>query len=239
MWENLEQYSDQVREMSWWWNKARSEIVYTCMKNIVLTGGRVLDIGAGYGSMSMILKEYGDVTAIEPSPAAAAFLQESMRITTYCGDLNSFQDSSQFHIVACLDVLEHIEDDCQALLRISSLINDGGFLVLTVPAYMFLWSKHDELNHHYRRYTKKELVDKLPSNCIIRKVTYYNTLLFPAAVIDKLFLSKQKASQSLKPNKIINEILYIVFSMEKYILRWTNLPVGVSILLIAQIKHTN
>jgi hypothetical protein len=136
--------------------------------------------------------------------------------------------------VTCLDVIEHMMDDNKAMMKIGSLIDDCGFLVLTVPAYMCLWSAHDVLNHHYRRYTKKELLGKLPGDLAVRKITYFNTLLLPAAILDKVLFARKKASYSLKPNKLVNKILYSIFSIEKYLLKWIDLPFGVSILLIAQ-----
>lgn len=236
MWEEFGKHSDQIREMNWWWNKARSEIVDSCLSRILKTKGNILDIGAGFGSMSVVLKKYGEVTAIEPSASAAAFLRDSLKLTTYTGDFDSFQSNDKFDLIACLDVLEHIDKDRQALLKIESLLNDNGILVVTVPAYMFLWSIHDDLNHHYRRYTKKGLIRILPDSFNIRKITYYNTIMFPAAIIDKLLLSRNKTSYSLKPHKFMDRILYKVFLIEKYILKRCDFPFGVSILVIAQKK---
>jgi len=116
----------------------------------------------------------------------------------------------------------------------AALVNDKGFLILTVPANKFLWNRHDEINHHYRRYSKKELMKIIPPDLSIKKVSYFNTLLFPMAILDKLVFSKNKRSYSFNPNPAVNGILYRIFSAEKSMVRFFNLPFGVSILLIAE-----
>ncbi len=136
--------------------------------------------------------------------------------------------------MACFDVLEHIEDDKEALSKMASLLNDKGLLVLTVPAYKFLWSRHDVVNYHYRRYNKYSLINKMPNSLIIKRASYFNTLLFPLALLDKTIISKNGKSYSMNPNKLVNSLLYKIFVVEKIILRHCNLPFGVSILLIAE-----
>lgn len=234
MWEELGATHNQRADATWWWNNARSGIVYECMKKVVTKRLSILDIGSGYGDMITTLTKLGTVTAIEPYDDAAAYLQTHLKIKTFNTTFESFSDTEQYDLISCFDVLEHIADDKKSLLKMETLIKERGLLVLTVPAYKFLWSKHDKLNHHYRRYSIEELKNKIPKNLIVRKATYFNSLLFPAAIIDKIFLTKDKPSYALNPNKIINRLLYTIFSFEKYILRFADLPFGVSILLIAE-----
>ena len=208
------------------------------MKQFVSGHVKILEIGAGRGRMTSMLSDFGSVKAIEPYPDAALYLQNDLRIDTFCGTLESYRGTEKFDLVTCFDALEHIEDDEKALSKMEGLVKDRGFLILTVPAYMFLWNRHDEVNHHYRRYARKELLRKLPRSLVIRKASYFNTLLFPLAVLDKLVLAKNSKSHSLDPNRTVNAILYRVFSLEKPILRFVNLPFGVSILLIAQKEGT-
>jgi 2-polyprenyl-3-methyl-5-hydroxy-6-metoxy-1,4-benzoquinol methylase len=215
------------------------EIVHECMTRLVSRDMNILEIGAGRGRMSSMLSNFGSVKAIEPYPDAASYLQNDLGIETYNGTLESFAGTEEFDLVTCFDALEHIADDEKALSKMEALVKDKGFLMLTVPAYMFLWNRHDEVNHHYRRYGRRELLRKLPRSLVIRKASYFNTLLFPMAVLDKLVLARNRKSHSLDPNKAINAILYRVFSLEKSILRFTDLPFGVSILLIAQKRATH
>ena len=225
------------QDANWWWGKARMEIVHECMEKVVWRDMNILEIGAGFGGMTGMLSNFGLVTALEPYSEAASYLQNKLKVKTYHGTLESFAETEKYDLVTCFDALEHIEDDGEALSKMEALVNDKGFLVLTVPAYMFLWNRHDEINHHYRRYGRKELIKKIPRNFIIRKVSYFNTLLFPMAILDKLLFAKNKRSYSLNPNKLINSILYKIFSTEKILLRFINLPFGVSILLIAEKRN--
>jgi 2-polyprenyl-3-methyl-5-hydroxy-6-metoxy-1,4-benzoquinol methylase len=233
VWENKEAFNEDVKDTNWWWGKARMEIVSNCMKNIVSRNMNILEIGAGYGRMTTMLSNYGCVKAIEPYPEAVDYLHE-LGVNTYQGTFESFNESDKYGLVACFDVLEHIKDDKGALSKMESLIKDSGFLVITVPAYKFLWNRHDKMNDHYRRYTKNSLLKILPANLIVRRISYYNTLLFPLAVLDKLVLTKNRRSYSFNPSKIVNDVLYNIFVMEKKIMNYCNLPFGVSILLIAE-----
>lgn len=235
MWENREAFNEDVKDTNWWWGKARMEIVSNCMKDIVSHNINILEVGAGYGRMTTMLSNFGCVKAIEPYPDAVNYLQE-LGVDTYQGTLETFNDSNKYGLVVCFDVLEHIADDKEALLKMSSFLEDKGFLVITVPAYKYLWNRHDKMNNHFRRYTKGGLLNILPDNLVVKRISYYNTLLFPLAVLDKLVLTKNKRSYSFNPSKIVNDALYNIFVMEKNILRYCNLPFGVSILLIAEKK---
>ncbi len=239
MWEEKDAFHSKEQDANWWWGRARLEIVNACMKKVVSRDMNILEIGAGFGGMTSMLSNFGSVTAIEPYSEAASYSQNKLKIITYHCTLESFTETEKYDLVTCFDALEHIEDDRKALSKMEALVNDKGFLVLTVPACMFLWNRHDEINHHYRRYSTKELIKKLPRNFVIRKVSYFNTLLFPMAILDKLLFAKNKRSYALNPNKLVNSILYKIFSTEKSLLQFTNLPFGISILLIAEKRNSH
>ena len=233
MWQNKEAFNEDATDANWWWGKARMEIVFACMKDIVPQNANILEVGAGYGRMTMMLSQFGMVKAIEPYQEAVNYLQK-LGINTYQGTLESFNEPDKYDLVACFDVLEHIINDKEAIFKIESLIKDNGFLILTVPAYNFLWNRHDRMNNHYRRYTKGNLLKIIPDNLVVKRISYFNTLLFPLAVVDKLVFTKNRRSYSFNPNKLINNMLYNVFALEKQLLKHCNLSFGVSILLIAE-----
>jgi SAM-dependent methyltransferase len=237
MWEQRDAFHSKGEDLNWWWGRARMEILHGCMNRVVSRNMNILEIGAGFGRMTSMLSGFGSVKAIEPYAEAASYLQNDLGIETYCGTMESYAGTEQFDLVTCFDALEHVADDEKALSKMEALVKDGGFLILSVPAYMFLWNRHDEVNHHYRRYNRKELLRKLPGSLVVRKASYFNTLLFPIAILDRLVLARNRKSYSLDPNKSINGILYRVFSIEKSILRFTDLPFGVSILLIAEKRN--
>jgi len=239
MWDEKDAFHKKEQGEKWWWESARREIVQGRMKEIITGDMNILEIGAGYGGMTGMLSGFGTVNAIEPYADAASYLQSNLKVSTYQGTFESFTGAESYDLVTCFDVLEHIEDDKRALIKMAALVNDQGYLVLTVPAYKFLWNRHDEINHHYRRYSKKELIRKIPRGLQIKKVSYFNTLLFPMAILDKLVLSRNKRSSSFNPNPAVNGILHRIFSAEKTILRFLDFPFGVSILLIAQKQYAS
>jgi hypothetical protein len=110
--------------------------------------------------------------------------------------------------------------------------------MITVPAYMSLWSHFDELNEHKRRYTLNELHKKLlMAGFEIEKISYYNTLLFPIVyIVRKLnnLLGRNGSSDIDMPSSMMNSILKTIFGFEKLILRYCNMPFGVSILAVVK-----
>jgi len=112
-----------------------------------------------------------------------------------------------------------------------------GIMILTVPAYKWLWSKHDELNHHFRRYTKKELNKLFDDKYLILKSSYFNFFLFPIALLSRLIdkIRKRSSQNFLNlPNLFINKILFKIFKYESKLLRIFNLPFGLSILIVVK-----
>jgi hypothetical protein len=143
--------------------------------------------------------------------------------------------------VCFFDVLEHLDDDVAALRAASSRLNPGGLIFATVPAYQWLWSSHDVINHHRRRYTASSLLSSLDHARLEAIVLgYYNSRLFPLAVTKRLMDRKRNgALESLLPvpAQPLNELLYRVFRSEKK--RLTGQPArpfsfGLSLVLVAK-----
>jgi 2-polyprenyl-3-methyl-5-hydroxy-6-metoxy-1,4-benzoquinol methylase len=237
MWDEIGAFHRQGQDEKWWWTKARSEIVCECLKRVVPCKIEILEIGAGYGAMTDMLQKFGTVTAVEPYADAVSYLKDTFNMEAFQDTLETYTGTEEYDLVSCFDVLEHVEDEQRALDKIESLIKDNGLLILTVPAYMSLWSKQDEIDHHFRRYSRKELINVISQYFTIKRATYFNTLLFPVAVIDKLLFARKKRSYSLEPNRFVNSILYAIFSVERFIAPLINLPFGVSILVIAEKKQ--
>ena len=150
-----------------------------------------------------------------------------------------------FQLVLMLDILEHIDDHQRILREAYATVRDNGYLLISVPAYRFLWGVQDILSHHKRRYTGgevRELVQE--SGFSIRRLTYFNTLLFPIIASVRLLRrgqikggngvgSGQSDFAMTKPG-FLNELLLKIFSSEKWWLRWVDFPFGTSILCLAQ-----
>jgi 2-polyprenyl-3-methyl-5-hydroxy-6-metoxy-1,4-benzoquinol methylase len=201
---------------------------------------RILDIGCGSGLMLNALEEKGQTYGLDMSNDAIRFSKEIFTGEVRKGllpDEISYEENF-FDLITALDVIEHVDRDVDALEVIHSRLAMGGKAVITVPAYMFLWTSFDVANEHKRRYTLKELNVKLiQAGFSVEKISYYNTLLFPPVLVVRMLnnlLNRDGASDVDMPSKLINFILMKIFGFEKYILRFVNFPFGVSILAVVR-----
>lgn len=224
-----------------WWFVARREIVARVLHSVALPkDSNILDAGCGTGGNLAMLKAFGEVVGLEMNQAAMNVARARNVCRVHWGVLPNvvpFQNR-QFDLVILLDVLEHVDDHLHALKAIERILKPGGRIVITVPAFQFLWSEHDNRHHHQRRYTKRELTQVLlESGLKPMQVTYYNMLLFPliAAIrIAKNIFGMRDMDDAL-PAAWLNKILYSIFVNERYLItRCTSLPFGVSLLAVAQ-----
>ncbi len=225
-----------------WWFKARLEIIRTQVKKIA--NGRndlsILNIGIATGATSVMLEEFGKVKSVEYDTDCYAFVKERLNIDLEQGSILElrFEDES-YDLVCAFDVIEHVENDKLAASEMMRVCKKGGDVFVTVPAFQFLWSHHDVVNQHFRRYTRKELNALFPG---IKPVftTYINTLLFfPISFIrlmSKLIPFKREGSGSdfgLIKSDFLNTLFYQVFLSENTLLKSRiDLPLGVSVLSI-------
>jgi len=231
----------EIQQKHWWFVVKKSIVLDTIRRSRPpATPISNLDIGCGAGLMLDALAKRGTTCGMDMSDEAIRFSQEIFKGTIKKGSLPDDvpYDAESFSLITALDVIEHVEEDVAALQRIRSLLVRDGVAVITVPAYMFLWSGHDVINEHKRRYTAKELVSKLSAaGFVIEQVSYFNTLLFPVAyAVRKLnnILGRDGASDVDMPASVLNWILTIIFGLEKYLLRYIRLPFGVSILAVVR-----
>jgi len=143
-----------------WWYRGRRTVLDGVIANLGLPGSaRILDAGCGSGRNMVELSRYGRVTGIELSETSVALARQRNAGEVISGSLLEMpfaQDS--FDLAVTLDVIEHLEDDLAALRELRRTVAPGGALLVTVPAYQWLWSGHDEINHHFRRYTRNSLM---------------------------------------------------------------------------------
>ena len=225
-----------------WWFVSKKKIVLDFINRYVRAKGdhKILDIGCGSGLMLNALEQMGDTYGMDMSDDAINFSKEIFSGTVKKGMLpdNIPYDNEYFSLVVALDVIEHVDDDRASLAAIRSHIADGGQAVISVPACMFLWSEHDELNEHKRRYTLEELKMKLiDAGFTIEKISYFNTFLFPLISLVRMInnLLKRKGGSDVDlPHPAVNYILEKVFSLEKYFLRIMNFPIGVSVIAVVR-----
>ena len=225
-----------------WWFVTRKNIVLDFIDRYLSKGDqkKILDIGCGSGLMLNALQEVGQTYGMDVSDEAISFSKEIFNGRVEKGALPDqlpYQENF-FDLITALDVIEHIDNDVDSIGALRSLLAPGGKCVFTVPAYMFLWSPHDDINQHKRRYTLPELKDKLvQSGFTVEKISYYNTFLFPVVFLIRMLnnlLKRDGASDLDMPGSAMNFILKKIFGTEKYLLRYLNLPFGVSVIAVVR-----
>ena len=225
-----------------WWFVTKKEIVLDTINIYLRKNGdiKVLDIGCGSGLMLNALENIGQPFGMDMSDEAINFSKEIFKGRVEKGVLPDQipYEEDFFDLITVLDVIEHVDRDIDSLKAIRSRLVSGGKAVITVPAYMFLWSSFDELNEHKRRYTLSELNSKLvQAGFTVEKISYFNTLLFPAVFVVRMLnnlLKRDGASDVEMPSRPMNYILEKIFGIEKYLLRFVSLPFGVSILAVVR-----
>ena len=218
-----------------WWFKSRRKIFRQILKAINLNNPVVLDYGCGAGANLTLLKKISqNIDAYEPNEEMHSLIQSEYKVNIIK------KLKKKYDLIIITDVLEHIENDKSELQNIADHLNKSGYILITVPAYQFLYSSKDELLHHFRRYNKKTLINIFPKEVYVKKISYFNSFLFiPIAII--IIITKILNIQFLDlseepPNKFINYLLYKIFSFERYLLSRFNFQFGVSILAILKKK---
>jgi SAM-dependent methyltransferase len=144
---------------------------------------------------------------------------------------------TSFDLIAALDVIEHLDEDGKSITALRKLLKPGGFLLATVPAHPWMWSQHDALHHHKRRYRKADFLGLIDAAGLsVCKASYFNSALFPAIALARLGKLSERAAvaDDALPSEGVNNLLEKIFGAEKFALRHMNLPVGVSLLVISR-----
>jgi len=228
-----------------WWYVTRRLILKSICDNYIKSKKklRILEIGCGSGGNLDFLSQYGEVHAMETDDFAIKNAKSKKICEVRKGMLpNNIPYDKSFDIICLFDVLEHIQDDKLSLQAIDKYLNNNGKIILTVPAYMFLWSGHDEASHHKRRYTKSQIRTLLDSTGFKKCYgSYYFSILFivlaPIRLIQRFFKNNNANHDIRKENRFLNYLLIKLFSIESKILRYFPLPFGVSIVTIASKKN--
>lgn len=225
-----------------WWYLGRRRILQALIERLALPPGpEILEAGCGTGGNLAMLSGFGRVSGFEPdSFALDAARRRRPDVELKPGSLpGGVPFTGPFDMVCAFDVIEHVERDSESLRVLHDALKPGGYALFTVPAFMFLWSRHDETHHHFRRYTVPAFRALLAgAGFEVAFISYYNSLLFPAIALmrfAKTVLRREDVPDEKMPRwKAMNALLAFIFSSERHILKRVRLPAGVSIVAVCR-----
>lgn len=228
-------------EISHWWYKVRRKIIHDLVKKYFPNKNNleILDVGCGTGALMMEVNKYGNVQGIDVSSLAIDFCKSrGIKKVSLGGATNIGHPDNTFDLAFALDVLEHVEDDKGGIREMYRVLKPGGLAIIFVPAFMFMWGENDILCMHYRRYTLRELKNKLTEGGFeIVRSSYFNTFLFgPIAllrVVARLLGIKIKSDLKLG-NPFLDYLFYKIFLLESFFLKYFNFPIGVSAMAVCR-----
>ena len=242
--EPLDEARARAIEDSLWWIRGRKHIIREYLTAANRVGGMqtIIDIGCGSGGNLDVLAEFGPVIGVDRSDTLAARARNrNVATAVYSGEIFNVPDASTASIFTLFDVLEHIEDDREFLLRLRSIASQKHLLLISVPACQWLFSSHDELLHHYRRYSKRSLRTLLANaGYATVKSSYFMSLLFPGVVLSR-FADKATAFFGKKQTTVnvgavpgrLNHVLTNILRTEALMSRLMAFPVGLWLFALA------
>lgn len=238
---DYEQQTHQAEDRHWWYRGRRTVLKGAIARLGLPQPARVLDAGCGSGRNMVELARLGTVSGVELSDTSVALARRRDVGDVIAGSVMEmpFADDS-FDLAVSLDVIEHLEDDLGALRELRRVVAPGGALLVTVPAYQWLWSGHDEINHHHRRYTRRTL-QRVAEQAGWRQLrtTYFNSLLLPAAIVLRVLdrINRSKTTESSLdlwvPPAPLNWLLERPLALEAALIaRGGRIPAGLSLLAV-------
>ena len=241
---NRSEYAEMYNlESFYWWFVARRQLLEALIKDVAreFTEPIMLDVGCGTGINYSVMSRYGTAVSTDFSEEALKFSKTRGVLDLVLSRIETLPFShASFDVITALDVLEHVDDDLEALDELRRIMKENALLIITVPAYGFLWSEHDEALHHRRRYAASELRNKLTrAEFEVERISYYITFLFFPILLMRFLQSIFKKSVQAKTSHIIlprwlNSFLIWILAFERFLLRWGNFPFGVSLVCLAR-----
>jgi SAM-dependent methyltransferase len=225
----------------WWYRGRRKVLADLIGREGLPSHARILEVGCGSGHNLPMLAHFGEVEAVELDAEARVLAERRLGrpvMNAPLPELVGVPDRA-YDLIGAFDVIEHIEDDSAALASIANKLKPGGKFVMTVPAHQWMWSSHDDINHHKRRYSKRSLRTLLEGSPLrLDKIGYFNSLLFPVAIAERLVskLRTDKDAHLKLPSPPVNAILEKTFAAERHLVGRLPLPPGLSLFAVASAR---
>jgi len=226
-----------------WWFYGRRQIITSFIESILPRNQnprpRILDVGCGTGANLEMLAEFGDAEGVDVSTDALSFCRQRGLNSVKLGEAEKLPYPDQsFDLVTALDVVEHLDDDLAGLREMHRVLKPGGHVMMFVPAFMFLWGVQDDVSHHRRRYTMKQLKDRVAAAGFeIERATFANITFFMPTLLGRVLMRVTGFRPESENNLTIgflNKPLGMILGAEHHWLRRFNLPFGVSAICVAR-----
>ncbi len=222
-----------------WWYVARRAILSDVIARVIKPpkDAHILEIGCGTGHNFPVLTRFGQVDGLEVDDAARAIASERLGAAVGSArlpELPGIADAS-YDLIALLDVLEHIEGDLAALTSIKAKLRPGGRILVTVPANEWMWSAHDIVHHHYRRYNRATLNAVIAAAGLrVDMMSHFNSLLFPLAAAVRIAgkVTGRAEADDAQPPAPLNALFKGIFALERHLIGRVPLPAGVSLVAV-------
>jgi SAM-dependent methyltransferase len=226
------------------WFRARNRAFSWIAHRYLPQTANYLEIGCGTGYvLQMFRREFPGwkLTATEAHAEGLDFAANRVEgpVTFYQVDARAIPFREEFDVVGAFDVIEHIKEDEAVLAEIHAALKPRGYVFLSVPQHMFLWSQYDELGHHFRRYSKVELDEKVRrAGFTVVDSTSFNSLLLPVMLASRWIRNEKEKTDvldELRLGRTLNRMLEGVLGVERAALRaGVRWPVGGSRIVLAQ-----
>jgi SAM-dependent methyltransferase len=248
---------DRVADKHWWF-VGRRAILETFLRGIVqkssppVLGGvdaasadgvvhtavRILDVGCGTGANLEMLSQFGEAEGVDVSDEALEFCRlKGLKVQKGLAETLPYADAT-FDVTTALDVVEHLDDDVAGLKELYRVTKRGGYSLIFVPAFMWLWGVQDDISHHRIRYTRKQIVERLEqAGYTIERATYANWTFFAPILAGRTLMRLTGIKPESENNvnvSALNGVFGKLFSAERFWLRNFDFPLGVSIVVVAR-----